>query len=140
WQTEPIPLLREIEGQPLGGPIRSSNPGFVQMAVVVRAKPLKESKDPAAILSCAIRELVPCPVIEGIRDDHVFIDVERSEDSLSEHIHDVVIGIGSIVEIGAKRPLLFLCLQDAMSIRRMKNEAFEIELPDATYFGPWLKR
>src|SRR5437868_15433654 len=102
------------------------------MAVVVGSKPLKEAQDPAAILSRAIRQLVSRPVIETIGNNDVFVNIERREDSLGEHIHDVVIGIGTIVEFGAERTLPFLGLQDAMSIRGMKNEALEVELPDAS--------
>ena len=109
------------------------------MAVVVSSKPLEEAKDPAAILSRAIRQLVPRPMIEAIGNNDVFVNVERREDSLSEHIHDVVIGIGTIVEFGAERTLPFLGLQDAMSIRGMKNEALEVELPDATNLRPRLQ-
>ena len=109
------------------------------MAVVVGAKPLKEAQDPAPILCRAIRQLMSRPVIEARRNNNIFVDVERRNDSLGEHVHDVVICIGTIVEFGAERTLPFLGLQDAMSIRGMKNEALEIQFSDATYLWPRLK-
>jgi len=81
-----MPLLREIEGQPLAGPIRGSNPGFVQVAVVVGAQALKEAQDPAAILCRAIRQLMPRPVIEARRNNNIFVDVERRNDSLGNDL------------------------------------------------------
>jgi len=105
------------------------------MAVIVGAKALKETQDPAAILSRAIRQLVPRPMIEAIGNNDVFVDVERRHDSLGEHVDDVVIGIGTIVEFGAERALPFLGLQDAMSIRGMKNKPSKLSSRTPRIFG-----
>src|SRR5215475_182251 len=105
------------------------------MAVVVAAKPLKQSEDPAAILCRAIRQLVSFPVVEAIWNYHVLVDVERGEDTLRKHVHDVVVGIGTIVKFRAKRALPFLGLKHAVSIRSMKQEAFEVKFANSA--NPW---
>src|SRR5262249_49913831 len=44
------------------------------------------------------------------RDFVVLIDVERRNDSLRKHIHDVVIRVCAVMELSAKRCLPLLCL------------------------------
>src|SRR5437667_10754119 len=100
------------------------------MAVVVGTKALKEPKDPAAILGRSIRQLMSRPAIQAGRNNDVFVDVKRRHDSLSENIHDVVIGVGPIMEFSAERSLPFLGLQDAVSVGGMKHETFEIQFAD----------
>src|SRR5262249_18290067 len=74
------------------------------------------------------------------RYDNVFIDVKWCDDSLNEHVHDVVVCIGTIVEFGAKRSLPFLRLKHAVSIRSMKHKPLEVQLPDAANLRPRLQR
>src|SRR5215472_5420697 len=104
------------------------------MAVVVSPKTLKKPEDPAAILRRPVRQLMPGPVIQAIGNNHVFVDVEGRNDSLCKHIHDVVVSVGATVEFGAECTLPLLGLQNAVSVRRMKHETFEIQFADATNF------
>src|SRR5215813_378240 len=109
------------------------------MPVVVAAKPFKEPKDPAAILCRPICQLVSRPVIEARRNNNIFVDVERCNDSLRKNVHNVVIGIRPTMEFGAERALPFLGLKNAVSIGSMKHKALEVYLPDATNLRPWLQ-
>src|SRR5262249_15234730 len=120
------PLLCEFEGKSFSWPVRSANAGFVQMPVVVAAKPLKEAQDQATILCGAIRQLMSGPVVEATGNNHVFVDVERRNDALGKHVHDVVICIGTTVEFSAERSLPFLGLQNAVRIWSMKQEALKV--------------
>src|SRR5262249_31052656 len=106
--------------------VRTTNAGLVQMSVVVAPKSLEEPKDPAAILCRPIRQLVSCPAIKPGSNDDVLIDVERRNDSLRKHIHDVVIGIRTTMEFSPERALPFLGLKNAVCIGSMKHEALEV--------------
>src|SRR6266567_1653498 len=102
-QAEAIPLLREIEGQPLTWPVGGSNACLVQTASVVRTQALEEVKDPAAILGRAIFQLVSRPAIQARRNNNVFVDVTRRDDSLRKHIDNVVIGVSPTMEFSDER-------------------------------------
>src|SRR6266568_8411500 len=69
-----------------------------------------------------------CPVIVANGKEDAFIDIERFRQLLREDVNDIVIGIRSVIELGSKRALPFLRLQDAMCIGSMEEKAFKIQL------------
>src|SRR5438445_3808008 len=75
--------------------------------------------------------LMPCEMIEAIRDEHVLVDVKRRRDSLRKHICDVIIGVGAVIEFRSIGPLPLLCLHNALRVRRMKNKTLELHLSDS---------
>src|SRR5438552_8579697 len=127
-QAETIPLLRKIERKPFAGSIRSPYPRLVQMAVIVAAEPLKQAKHPSPVLRCAISELMTCPTIKSGRNDHILVNVEWRDDSLSEYVDDVVVSVSATVKFGAKGSLPLLGLQDAVSVGSMKKKTFEAQV------------
>src|SRR5262249_22186804 len=52
----------------------------------------------------------------------------RRNQTLGENVHDVIIGIGPIVELRAKRVLPLLRLKHMFGVWCMKNEAFKLNL------------
>ena len=98
------------------------------MPVIVRAEPLEETGGQLAILSRTVSELMTRPVVLANRNGNVFIDVEWLDQALRKNVHDIVVGIGSIIEFRTESGLPFLCLQDMFRIRRVKNETFKLNL------------
>src|SRR5258708_3019392 len=66
-------------------------------------------------------------------------EVERNDQALSENVHDVVVAIGTVIEVDAKRVLPLLCLQHMMSIGSMKHESFKVQFTHALDPGPHLE-
>ena len=68
------------------------------------------------------------PVVLANGNENVFVDVEWLDQPLGENVHDIVIGIGSVIEFCTERSLPFLSLQHMFCIRRMKNKTFKLNL------------
>src|SRR5438309_2033828 len=77
-----------------------------------------------------------CPVIFPNGNGNLLVEVERNDQALSENVHDVVVAIGTIIEVDAKRVLPLLCLQYMMSIGSMKHESFKVQFTHALDPGP----
>ena len=92
-QLEFVPLLAEVERQAFTGAIGPANAGFVQVAVVVRAKALEESHGEAANQRCPIGKFVPRPVIDTHRNVNVAINVERFGQALRKDVDNVVVAV-----------------------------------------------
>src|SRR5258708_20549959 len=80
-----------------------------------------------------------CPVIFPNGNGNLLVEVERNDQALSENVHDVVVAIGTIIEVDAKRVLPLLRLQHMVSIGIMKHESFKVQFTHALDPGPNLK-
>ena len=69
------------------------------------------------------------PVVHADRDIEVLIYVEWIRQPLRKRVHNVVIGVRTIIELRSKRRLPLLGLHVSVSIRIVHDEAFEIEFP-----------
>jgi len=63
---------------------------------------------------------MPIPMIFTCGDEHVLVNIERSAQSLDEVIHEIVVAVGAVMKINTERTLSLLCLQNMVSVRRMK--------------------
>src|SRR6266849_3021190 len=77
-----------------------------------------------------------CPMIFANGNGNILVDVERNDQALGEDIHNVVVAIGAIIEVDAKRVLPLLRLQHMVSIGGMKDESFKVQLTHALDSGP----
>src|SRR5437016_13642121 len=75
------------------------------------------------------------PVIQGTWDDDIFVDVEGSDDALSEDVNYIFIGVCTVVKLRTKGGLPLLGLQDAVRVGRVKEETFKLQLADAAEIG-----
>src|SRR5712671_459136 len=80
-----------------------------------------------------------CPVIFPNRNGNRLVEVERNDQALSENVHDVVVAIGTIIEVDAKCVLPLLRLQHMVSIGSMKHESFKVQFTHALDPGPKLE-
>src|SRR5712692_2435208 len=64
-------------------------------------------------------------------DGDILVDVERNDQALREYVDDVVVAVGTVVEVDAKRVLPLLGLENVVSVRSVKDEALEIQFADA---------
>src|SRR5215467_243133 len=65
--------------------------------------------------------------------------MERRRNSLRKYIDDIVVGVGAVVKLSAKRVLPFLRGYLAGSVGRMKNKAFELQFTHSWNAGPHLE-
>src|ERR1700758_2332039 len=77
---------------------------------------------------------MPRPVVHAYRDEDVLVDIERGGEALREHIHDVIVRVRAVVEIGAEGSLPFLRLHRTVRIRGVINETFEIQFAHTCEF------
>ena len=77
-------------------------------------------------------------MVQAGRNEDVFVDIERRRDALDEDVVEVIIGVGPIMKVRAKRGLPLLRLTDTMRIRRVKEEGFKLQLADSG--DPWPRR
>src|ERR1700745_4210604 len=82
---------------------------------------------------------MPRPMIFPNRNGDVFVEVEWNDQTLSEDVHDVVVAIRPVVELDTKCVLPLLRLQRVVSIGRVEDEAFKVQLADALDSGPDLE-
>src|SRR5215475_9131414 len=124
-KPEPVPLLGKVKGQAFRGTVGRTNAGFIQTPVIVRSKAFEKIGHQAAVFGRTVRELMPCPVIFTHWDRNVFINVKWCDQPLCEDVNDVVVGVGSIVELDAKRVLPLLCLEQTICERRVENKTLK---------------
>jgi hypothetical protein len=74
-------------------------------------------------------------MVQARRNENVLVNIERRRDALDEDVIQVIIGVGPIIKVCAKRGLPFLRLTDAMRIRRIKEEGFKLQLANSG--DPW---
>src|SRR6266851_4132127 len=79
------------------------------------------------------------PVIFANGNGNILVEVERNDQALGKDVHNVVVAIGAIVELDAKRGLPLLRLQHMVSIGCMKHEAFKVQLTHPLDPGPNLE-
>src|SRR5260370_8238182 len=79
------------------------------------------------------------PVIVTNGNGNILVEVERNDQALSENVHDVVVAIGTIIEVDAKCVLPLLRLQHMVSIGSMKHESFKVQFTHALDPGPNLE-
>src|SRR5437870_7057743 len=106
------------------------------MPVVKRAKAFKETIDEAFTLIGSISELMAVEVINARRNDDVLKDIERRRKALNKVVEQVVVRVGTIMEVCAKRRLPFLCLQYPMSIHVAAIETFKVIFANRSVFRP----
>ena len=109
------------------------------MTVIIGSKALKQVESESPILARAIGQLVPRKVVYAYGNIDVLVDVEGLRETLSKDIHDVIIGVASVIEFRAKRRLPFLSLQHSSSVGGMVDERLEIEFADAAELGAWFE-
>src|SRR5262245_27785333 len=78
-------------------------------------------------------------VIQTVWNEHVRVQVKRRRYALREDIGDVVIRVPPVVELCPKRILPLLGLHDIVRVRRMQDEAFELQLTNALDLRPDLE-
>src|SRR5207302_10553970 len=106
---------------------------------VVRAKPLEETGGKLTILRRTVSELMARPVVLANGNENVFIYVEWVDQALGENVHDIVIGIRSVIEFCTERSLPFLSLQHMFCVRCMKNKTLKLNLAYASQLRPQLE-
>src|SRR5260370_3595106 len=74
------------------------------------------------------------PMIFTCRDENVLVNVERSDKSLYEDVYKIIVAVGTIMKIDAEGPLPLLCLENMVSVRRMKQETLKVEVAHAADF------
>src|SRR5260370_41772410 len=80
-----------------------------------------------------------CTMIFANRNGNILVEVEGDDQALREDVHNVVVAIGAIIEVDAKRVLPLLRLQHMVSIGRVKHESFKVQLTHALDPGPNLE-
>src|SRR5216684_7154578 len=80
-----------------------------------------------------------CPMIFANGNGNILVEVERNDQALREDVHNVVVAIGAIIEVDAKRVLPLLRLQHMVSIGCMKHESFKVQLTHTLDSGPNLE-
>jgi hypothetical protein len=138
-ETEAIPLITQVEGEPFVSPIRRVDARFIQPSVVVGPEALEEIHHQPAILGRPVSELMPSPVVFTRWNENVLVNVERGGEPLREDIHDVVVAVGSVVEFETKCALPLLRLKDMVRVWGVKYETFEVEFADPANLWPGLK-
>src|SRR5260370_29839345 len=78
-------------------------------------------------------------VIEPVRNEHVLVNVKWRIDPLSEHVRNVIVGVGSIVEIRPERALPFLSGDFIARIGSVDNLSFELQLPHTSDLPSYLE-
>src|SRR5260370_33384767 len=79
-------------------------------------------------------------MIEAVRNENVLINVKRGCDSLGKHIDDVIVGVCSVVELGAKSILPLLRLHNILGTWRVENKSFKLHLSNSPDFWPHFER
>src|SRR5258708_12340593 len=79
------------------------------------------------------------PMVFANGNGNALVEVHRNDQALSENVRDVVVAIGTVIEVDAKRVLPLLCLQHMMSIGSMKHESFKVQFTHALDPGPHLE-
>lgn len=100
---------------------------------------LVEAEGQAAILGRYVSQLVSSPVIFADGNGNILVDIEGCDQRLRENIDNVVIGIGAVVELGAKRVLPLLRLQHMVSIGSVDYESFKVQLAYTFNLGSHLE-
>src|ERR1700746_3451482 len=78
-------------------------------------------------------------MVETVRNEHILVDVKRGRNPLSKHVCDIVVGVSTVIELGAESALPLLCRYLVVSIRCVEDEAFELQFAYASDFGPDLE-
>jgi len=80
------------------------------------------------------------PVIEAYGNINIALDVKRFCQTLREDIHNVVVAIGSIVELNTKCALPLLCLQDVLGVWGMEEKGLKLDFTHTRKLRPRLNR
>src|SRR5439155_19325775 len=106
---------------------------------VIAAESFIKTPSESPILRRAISHLVASPVVEAEWYHYMLVNIERFNDALGEYVHDVIVSVGAIVEVGSEGSLPFLCLERATRIGCVENKTFEVEFTHGADFRPRLK-
>src|SRR5690242_7512640 len=79
------------------------------------------------------------PMVIADGNEDILVNIERLGELLRKNVNHIVIGIRSVVEVGAKRALPFLCLQYMVRVGSMKHEGFKVQIAQATHPWPWFQ-
>ena len=63
---------------------------------------------------------MPIPMVLTCRDENVLVNIEWSDQSLYENVDEIIVAVGTVMKINAEGPLPLLCLENMVSVRRMK--------------------
>ena len=78
-------------------------------------------------------------VIQTVGNKHTLVDVKGRGNPLREHVRDIVVGVGPVIEFRAERALPFLRGDFVARIGSMENETLELQLTDGRNLGPDLE-
>jgi len=134
-QSKSIPSLGSGNRELCCGPIIGPHAEFIQGAAVVSAEALEEIVSKPPILPRPVSQLMTGVVIQAVRNEHVLVNMKGGGNQLREHVRDIVIGVGPVVEVSAERPLPFLCRDHVTCIGRMENESLELQFANASNPG-----
>src|SRR5437764_4960792 len=121
------------------GAIACLHAKFVQLATIEAAESLDDCVSETAIPAGAVGELMASEVIQAVRDEDVLIDMKRRRNALGEPIHDVVVGVSTIIQLGIKTAQPFLSKYRTVSVGRIEQQPFESQLTNAGDSGPDLE-
>src|ERR1700730_1532093 len=77
---------------------------------------------------------MPIPMIFTCRDENVLVNVERSDQSLYEDVYEIIVAVGTVMKIDAEGALPLLCLENMVSVRRVKQETLKVEFTHTADF------
>src|SRR5260370_14834866 len=67
-------------------------------------------------------------------DENVLVNVERSGQSLDENVDEIIVAVGTVMKIDTESSLPLLCLENMVSVGRMKEETLKVEVAPAANF------
>src|ERR1700730_6623654 len=74
------------------------------------------------------------PMVFTRRDENVLVNVEGSDQSLYEDVDEIIVAVGTVMKINTEGTLPLLCLENMVSVWRMKEEAFKVEVAHTADF------
>ena len=137
--SKAVPSLGPRKREPRVGPVIEPHTRLIQSPVVICTEALEKVVSEFLVLTRAEGKLVPRKMVKAGRNHNVLVDVKRTGDQLSEDVHDVVVGVSTIVELGAECGLPLLSLKHLRGVRRMIDKPFKIQLSHAGQFRPRLQ-
>jgi len=140
WQSKTVPRPGSVNREFCTGAIVALYGKFVQPSSIEAAESLDQIVSESAILARAIGELMASEVIKAVRDKNILIDMKQRRNALGEHVHDVVVSITTIIQLGIKTRQPLLSEYSTVSVGSVKQKPFELQLTNADDLGPGLER
>ena len=139
WQSKTVPCRGSADRESCTRAIVALYAKFVQPSSVVAAESFEKIVGKSAVFSRTIGQLVSREVIDAVGDENVLVEVKWRRDALGEHVHDVVVGITSVIQLSDKTVQPFLTRYGTLSVGSMKQKPFKLQLTNAGDLGPGLE-